>query len=418
MKENNNNLELKKHVAAIHSSSQMSLIQRKIANALLFNAYNELQEQEEHTISIRELTSLIGYKSNDIQTIKKSLIGLLSTVLEWNLLDSSLDEGETWNASSIIADANIDGSLCTYSYSKRMKELLYIPAMYGRLNMKLQSKFKSTYGLALYENIIRYQNLPCTPWFQLETFRRLMGVPSDKYLIFRDFKKRVIESAREEVNSICSIELAVEYKRRCRNILAIRFAKLKRAKNEINISSSLVAILSKQYGFSKVDIADISREYSEEYIREKIKIIEESNSYKSGKIASLGAYLKKGLVQNYRPSVSMAGLPQQTVKEQQEQQEQQQKQEESHRLNMESYRSYVCKYAMKKLELISGVENKKVMKEFEQWIQNSIYRGLYKETGLTNILVQDEFVNFIMQAKPQSIVSDMRNLVDFKCAVE
>jgi hypothetical protein len=153
---NEKTLELKKHVAAIHSSNKLSLVQRKIANALLFNAYDELLAKEEHQINVRTLCNLIGYDSNDYKTIKKALINLLSTVIEWNLVDGSrLDAEGIWNASSIIADASIDGAVCTYSYSNKMKKLLYSPELYGRLNMVVQAKFQSTYGLALYENCIK-----------------------------------------------------------------------------------------------------------------------------------------------------------------------------------------------------------------------------------------------------------------------
>src|SRR3990167_7227073 len=130
------NLELKKHVGAIHSSNKLSLLQRKIANALLFNAYDDLLEKEEYEIHIGTLCKLIGYDSNDHKTIKKGLVNLLATVIEWNLVDGDrLDTEGIWNASSIIADASIDGAVCTYSYSNKMKRLLYRPEMYGRLNM-------------------------------------------------------------------------------------------------------------------------------------------------------------------------------------------------------------------------------------------------------------------------------------------
>jgi hypothetical protein len=153
-------LELKKHVAVIHSSNKLTLLQRKIANALLYNAYHYLQERDEHIIHIAKLCELIDYDSHDHKTIKRALVNLLSTVLEWNLVDGErLDTEGIWNASSIIADASIKGALCTYSYSNKMRSLLYKPLMYGRLDMQVQSKFQSGYGLALYENCNRFQEI-------------------------------------------------------------------------------------------------------------------------------------------------------------------------------------------------------------------------------------------------------------------
>src|SRR6187401_1529078 len=96
----NKMLELKKHVATIHSSNKLSLLQRKIANALLFNAYDDLLNKEEHVIHIMTLCNLIGYDSNDHKTIKKALVNLLATVIEWNLVDGNkLNVDGVWNAS-------------------------------------------------------------------------------------------------------------------------------------------------------------------------------------------------------------------------------------------------------------------------------------------------------------------------------
>ena len=78
---------LKKHVGLIHCENKLSLLQRKICNILLFNALDKMQD-EIHQISIKQLCTLIDYKSNDVSLIKKSLKRLMSTIMEWNLLDN------------------------------------------------------------------------------------------------------------------------------------------------------------------------------------------------------------------------------------------------------------------------------------------------------------------------------------------
>lgn len=44
------NEEVKKHVAAIHIKNTLSLLERKMANILLMNAYEFLPTKTEHTI--------------------------------------------------------------------------------------------------------------------------------------------------------------------------------------------------------------------------------------------------------------------------------------------------------------------------------------------------------------------------------
>ena len=55
---------LKKHVAAIHTDGQLSLLQRKLSNVLLVNAYDSLLTQAEHEIDEKTLCVMLGYDSN------------------------------------------------------------------------------------------------------------------------------------------------------------------------------------------------------------------------------------------------------------------------------------------------------------------------------------------------------------------
>jgi hypothetical protein len=72
------NQELKKHAAAIHCSNTLSLLQRKISNALLYHAYKELMLKEEHEIcqTTLPLDWLSGQQSSAIKDALKSLFQL------------------------------------------------------------------------------------------------------------------------------------------------------------------------------------------------------------------------------------------------------------------------------------------------------------------------------------------------------
>lgn len=299
-------LQLKKHVGSIHCSNTLSLLQRKISNVLLYHAYDELLEKEEHTIAIKHLCQLIGYSSHDYDSIKKALKALISTVLEWNLLgDSKNTEIEDWNASSILASVGIKGGICTYAYSARLKKLLYMPEMYGRINIAIQSRFKSNYGLALYENCVRYQNLPYTRWFGLATFRKLMGVPENKYPIFRDFKKRVLDKSVAEINAFANIHIQPEIEREGQKVSRIRFkleaGQLIEKTSQVFESPSVIETLCHDFSLSKHQAAELINSYGETTVLEKVKLIKNSHAYLTNKVHHLAAYLKSALKENYLP---------------------------------------------------------------------------------------------------------------------
>jgi hypothetical protein len=321
--------ELKKHAASIHCSNTLSLLQRKISNALLYHAYKELMLKEEHEISVKQLCKLISYHGNNHSAIREALKGLLSTVIEWNVVNDSTGT-EDWTASSIIASVSLKGPLCFYAYSPRMKQLLHSPSMFGKINLVIQSRFKSSYGLALYENCIRYRGLPTTKWFDLLTFRKLMGVPEGKYNVFRDFKKRVLDKSVEEVNANSDLLVEVELNREGRQVTRLRFL-LKEREKKIRLGGGMkkeegetwpsrdaiddVEILKvkllNQYGLSADQVDLMIDEYSMNFINEKISLIESSKNYQEGRVQNLAAYLLSALKNNFQknpPKLPVVGM--------------------------------------------------------------------------------------------------------------
>ncbi|MBS0358995.1 MAG: replication initiation protein [Proteobacteria bacterium] len=396
-------LELKKNVGAIHSSSGLTLVQRKIANALLYNAYEYLLEKDEHQIHIGTLSKLIGYNSKDSQKIKQALVALISTVIEWNLIDKDrIDSGSTWNASAIISDASLDGSICKYSYSNKMRKLLYRPEMYGRLNMDVQAKFRSTYGLALYENCIRYQNISHTPLLDIETFRKLMGVKDNEYIYFRDFKRRVLDKAIVEVNEYSPILITVRFKKNGRHIVGLQFQiqkktgdnEVQKAKLTDNAENILSEKLFKNYGFSKRRVDKLLAEYDEQYILEKMSIIESSFTFQQGKIFNLARYLEKALDEDYQPVRSSKDLIKEMHKDKES--DDQKKQKEQY---MIQYRRYQDQEILKFYQSCTEKEKIEIDKDFTKSIQKNMYLSLFLKDGLSNVLVADRFCDFIRAYK-------------------
>jgi plasmid replication initiation protein len=104
-----------------------------------------------------------------------------------------------------------------------MRELLYRPEIYGRIDIQIMTEFRSSYGLALYENCIRFQNVPSTPWLPIAVFKKLMGIAEDRYPSFCDLKKRVLDIAVKEVNLYSPIKMTPEIQRVNKKVISIKF---------------------------------------------------------------------------------------------------------------------------------------------------------------------------------------------------
>ena len=195
-----NNVEVKKHVGAIHVKGSLLLLQRKAANALLLNAYEELPDDsvKEHTVRVAELAAAVGYDSNDHETLKRALEALVDLKVTWNLLDP---EGQReWGVGSFLASARIKGGVCRYAYPAPLRELLYNPQIYARVNLAVQTRFSTGPALALYENCLRFLKVGTTGWISLDDWRGLLGVGDGQYPEYKRFRSKVLTPSVKQVN--------------------------------------------------------------------------------------------------------------------------------------------------------------------------------------------------------------------------
>ncbi|MBO9451193.1 replication initiation protein [Tropicibacter sp. R16_0] len=213
---------VKKNVAAIHISGKLSLLQRKLSNVLLLNAYDALTTAQTHTIDARTLATMVGYNSNDMDTLRASLRALAETVAEWDMLD---EEGrQEWGVSSLLSFAKLKSGVCEYAYSPALAQKLHDPKIYALINVHIQRNFTSGHGLALYENCYRFVRTGSTGWWSLEIFRKLMGVDgSNYYESFKHLNAKIIKPAVAEVNRNSDIEITPEFKKKGRAVADIRF---------------------------------------------------------------------------------------------------------------------------------------------------------------------------------------------------
>ncbi|HAT8251607.1 TPA: RepB family plasmid replication initiator protein [Legionella pneumophila] len=414
---NNKSLELKKHVNAIHCSNNLSLVQRKLFNALLFNAYPDLPYKQQFEIKGKDLYQLIGYNSKDTAKLKEALIGLITIAIEWNVIDCSTGQEKKWKASSILASAELSNGVCIYEYSQVMKDLMYQPEIYGQINIELISKFKSGYGLALYENCIRYKGLAQTPWFPLDIFRKLMGVFDGKYQVFKDFKKRVLDVGVNEVNTVSPIRIFPEIERVNQKVTRIRFKLEKNVDespiplNNLSIDEELKQLLINTFGFSTQMIEETYAKYDNNYIREKVEIITQSESFIAGKIRGLAGYLIEALKKDYKHSKSSKALINERRKISEAKEKEKKEKQEA---QTERYRQYVNKKINNYLTNLTEDQKSDLISEFENYIktQSSILKNWYQKHKLEHPATKGCFHSFIRENK-QSEVGNIISMEDY-----
>ena len=217
----NHGESVKKHVAAIHTSGELSLLERKMANVFLLNAYDDLLTKRTHHIPVQLLSAMIGWdESNNIERLQSSLKQLTSTAIEFDLMG---DGKGSWAVVSLLSFGEIKNGICSYRYDEFLAEKMYDPEIYATINMRIQRQLKGGYSLALYENCLRYKNVGSTGWWEMEKFRRLVGAEASLYDSFKRINERIIQPSVKEINKSSDIFIEPEFKKESRKMTAVRF---------------------------------------------------------------------------------------------------------------------------------------------------------------------------------------------------
>ena len=294
---------VKKNVAAIHVSGKLTLLQRKLSNVLLLNAYDTLTTRRAHRIDARTLALMIGYNSNDTDTLKGALRGLAETVAEWNMLD---EKGrEEWGVSSLLSYAKLKDGVCDYAYSPALADKLHDPKVFALINLNIQRQFTGGHALALYENCFRFINTGSTGWWPLDVFRRLMGVEgSDYYLSYKHLNAKVIKPALAEVNRVSDILIEAETRKQGRAVSDIRFLIKRNPQLAIldlddgeGLRKGSVYAQLKDLGLSDRLARQWLSEHGEEFIAEKLSLVQSQSD-----VRSPVKYLAAAIERDFQPS--------------------------------------------------------------------------------------------------------------------
>jgi plasmid replication initiation protein len=239
---------LKKSVGAIHSSGNLTLVQRKLANVLLYSAYDNLLSKRTHTIPVSIMCSMLGWEaSNNIELLKESLLALQQTTIQFNLRE----EGhEVWESMTMLSYAHIKNGICTWRYDEALAEKLYDPAMFALINLKVQRQLDTAYALNLYENLYRFRNTNqgSTGEWSLEFFREIIGATAEYYDEYSELNRKIIKPSLEKINKDTDIEATVETVKKSRQVVGLKFFVREKTEDEKNAMPSTLPGTSAKEG--------------------------------------------------------------------------------------------------------------------------------------------------------------------------
>ena len=193
----------------IIESTPLKLHDKQLFNELLANAWNKIGEGKSHRIHKNELRSIDKNRSR----LNGSLDRLSGTFIRTTV---TRDDGEPYkrrlNFLAHIDDAISDDGWIIYKFNEYAENMMVNSNVFARIQREVMMALSSRYSLALYEILAKRMNLTHTQSevFELPIFRKMLGVPEDKYKLMSHLRTRILDTAFGEVEQLTNIGCAYE----------------------------------------------------------------------------------------------------------------------------------------------------------------------------------------------------------------
>lgn len=276
---------LTKHIAAVHNCALLNATQRKIMNIFLSNALNGGENDAVHFISLTKIKESLGWSdaSKTTDLLKEDLKDLAKTQIEWNVLN--VDKKNKWTAMQLLSEISIEGSIVSYAYPPTLREMLFRPNIFAKLNMNVQLVIKKRNALVLWELLcgefcLNKSESIVTKWFLYEEILKLNGLENSIYQKrYSEFLQKVVDTSVLELNEKSDISVSYEKKMNGRKIEAIRFIASKKQLNNVKNLDLLVFDEEEELkarfeglGFNKRVIANFLKDYTKEELENALDV--------------------------------------------------------------------------------------------------------------------------------------------------
>ncbi|MEA3642270.1 MAG: replication initiation protein [Lamprobacter sp.] len=309
--------QLLKPTATVHVGNRLSLIERKVFNALIWH-FQRHQGKTDNQMSVNLLMSLIGLgRSKNMDVIKEALEQLTTTAIIWNSLKQ--DRTTNWGVCTFLAGAELCGGQLRYVLNPLLVDKVQNPTLFAKIQLLIQTQFSSKYALALYEFLIDdlcRAGSPKTHSLEvsLDTLRHVLQFDGP----YKHLNADVLKPCLREINQHADIDVRYQAIKSGRSVAAIRFVLERKAVQLMlggmieatveadangdppieDITDPLItALIAQGVGLRKAKA--LVAAHDEERIRGNLA--HAVAEHKAGKVKNFAAYLVRAIEEDYRP---------------------------------------------------------------------------------------------------------------------
>lgn len=211
----------------------LTLNARRSITILWHNAHMQgVEEGKDYTIEIDDLKP-DNHKGYEL--VEEAIEALMTSILKVRLADSRTRRVQFLGGND-LDDPDRSAGVLSYSFDKRLVEILRDSAIWGKISLPVLMAFSSKYSVSLYEHISQWTGLSRKSYqdLTLEAFRELLGVEEGKYSAFGALNKHVVKQTVIEINALASFSVTVLPIKTGKKVTHIRIGWWQKEKEEMD----------------------------------------------------------------------------------------------------------------------------------------------------------------------------------------
>lgn len=192
----------------ISGHHELTLNARRAITILWHNAHMQgIADGRDYTVEI-DMLKPDGHKG--YERVEEAVTALMRAILTVRMPNGKTRRVQFLGGND-MDDPDRPAGVLTYSFDKRLVEILKTSTIWGKIKLPVLMAFSSKYAVSLYENVAQLTGLGLkqSQQYGLDEFRDLLGVMPGKYKTFGELNKHVLKPAVDEINALASFNLSV-----------------------------------------------------------------------------------------------------------------------------------------------------------------------------------------------------------------
>lgn len=175
---------------------------------------------KELEVTVKELVELLDYKGKSLYSYMKEF--------EDNLIKKSISiktvngDRAKYSWFSSIKYINKDATMKIMFNYLLIPYLLDIDVGYTKYYLENIRSMSSLYSIRIFQIIKQNQKLKSRK-YSIEELRQILGIDSNEYKLYADFKRKVLERAVNEINTQTDMNVEYQEDKRSRKVVGIKF---------------------------------------------------------------------------------------------------------------------------------------------------------------------------------------------------